>query len=221
MFLYGTVPCAPVESGTSYGPSLPQTTTALAERIGEFNQSMDPWERTGAAPQGWATPLQQSVLPIQGYIHLRPHATTLPSFGSAPEAPTRTSGDTDDAAQGAPCRPGKASESVSILARAPVCQDMCRYCRIRACDVASAHDDHTCFPCEQRLLRQSGPPGFPWRPPLLPVCDSWCHMCSTQRCGLRDAHDLHLCMRCERRPVTEPVPVGGGDPWAEKDEEKA
>ena len=68
---------------------------------------------------------------------------------------------------------------------------------------------------------QSGPPGFPWRPPLLPVCDSWCHMCSTQRCGLRDAHDLHLCMRCERRPVTDPAPVGGGDPWAEKDEEKA
>ena len=78
--------------------------------------------------------------------------------------------------------------------------------------MASAHDDHTCFPCEQRL-RQSGPPGFPWRPPLLPVCDSWRHLCSTQRCGLRDAHDLHLCMRCERRPATDPVSAGGGDPW--------
>ena len=108
----------------------------------------------------------------------------------------------EDAAQGASCRSGKATESVSIFARAPVCEDMCRYCRNRAWDVASTHDDHICFPCEQRL-RQSGPTG---RPPLLPVCDSWCHMCSTQRCGPRDAHDLHLCMRCERRPVT--------DPWA-------
>ena len=27
---------------------------ALAERVGDFNVSMDPWERTGAAPQGWA-----------------------------------------------------------------------------------------------------------------------------------------------------------------------
>ena len=28
--------------------------TALAERVGDFNISMDPWEQTGAAPQGWA-----------------------------------------------------------------------------------------------------------------------------------------------------------------------
>ena len=45
---------------------------ALAERVGDFNMSMDPWERTGAAPQGWATHLHQTVLPVQGYIQLRP-----------------------------------------------------------------------------------------------------------------------------------------------------
>ena len=28
---------------------------ALAERVGDFNISMDPWEQTGAAPQGWAS----------------------------------------------------------------------------------------------------------------------------------------------------------------------
>ena len=28
---------------------------ALAERVGDFNLSMDPWEQTGAVPQGWAS----------------------------------------------------------------------------------------------------------------------------------------------------------------------
>ena len=51
---------------------------ALAERVGDFNVSMDPWERTGAAPQGWAPHLHQTVIPVQGYIQLRPHDTTLP-----------------------------------------------------------------------------------------------------------------------------------------------
>ena len=57
---------------------------ALAERVGDFNVSMDPWERTGAAPQGWAPHLHQTVIPVQGYIQLRPHDTTLPSFGGCP-----------------------------------------------------------------------------------------------------------------------------------------
>ena len=43
---------------------------ALAERVGDFNISMDPWEQTGAAPQGWATHLHQTVIPVQGYIQL-------------------------------------------------------------------------------------------------------------------------------------------------------
>ena len=42
----------------------------------------------------------------------------------------------------APCRAGKASPSVSIFARAPVCPDTCRYCRRKPCDVATVHDDH-------------------------------------------------------------------------------
>ena len=57
---------------------------ALAERVGDFNISMDPWEQTGAAPQGWATHLHQTVIPVQRYIQLRPHDTTLPSFGGGP-----------------------------------------------------------------------------------------------------------------------------------------
>ena len=47
---------------------------------------MDPWEQTGAAPQGWAAHLHQNVIPVQGYIQLRPQDTTLPSFGSGPPA---------------------------------------------------------------------------------------------------------------------------------------
>ena len=38
--------------------------TALAERVGDFNISMDPWEQTGAAPQGWASHLHQTVIPV-------------------------------------------------------------------------------------------------------------------------------------------------------------
>ena len=63
---------------------------ALAERVGDFNVSMDPWERTGAAPQGWAPHLHQTVIPVQGYIQLRPHDTTLPSFGGCPMATAGT-----------------------------------------------------------------------------------------------------------------------------------
>ena len=50
---------------------------------------MDPWERTGAAPQGWASHLHQSV-PVQGYIQLRPQDTTLPSFGGCSTVPAGT-----------------------------------------------------------------------------------------------------------------------------------
>ncbi len=211
-------PVFPADPGAGCCPGAPLTTVPLSERIDDFNHSLDPWERTGAAPQGWAAHIQQSLLPIQGYIQLlRPHDTTLP-FGCTLVAPTGASGDTDDAGQAAPRRLGKASESVSIFARAPVCQDTCRYCRVKPCDVAIAHDDHTCYDCEQRLLHPEGAPGLPWRPPLLPGCTFWCHLCSTQRCGLRDVHDLHLCMRCERRPAADPAPVGGGDPWAAVDD---
>ena len=67
---------------------------ALAERVGDFNISMDPWEQTGAAPQGWATHLHQTVIPVQGYIQLRPYDTTLPSFGGGPPATAETANET-------------------------------------------------------------------------------------------------------------------------------
>ena len=54
-----------------------------SDRIDALNSSLDPWERTGAAPQGWATHLQ-AMVPIQGYIRLRPQTEgTLPAFGFA------------------------------------------------------------------------------------------------------------------------------------------
>ena len=51
---------------------------ALAERVGDFNISMDPWEQTGAAPQGWAAHARQTVIPVQGYIQLRPQDLSPP-----------------------------------------------------------------------------------------------------------------------------------------------
>ena len=157
---------------------------------------MDPWERTGAAPQGWASRLHQSVLPVHGYIQLRPQDTTLPSFGGCPTVPARTGCEPADSVSAAPCRVGRASPSVSIFARAPVCPDTCRYCRCKPCDVA-VHDDHTCYNCEQRQLFPERIPT--WELPDLPICDSWCQACATQRCCSRGAHASHFCMRCERK----------------------
>ena len=58
---------------------------ALSDRIEAQNYSMDPWECTGAAPQGWATHLQQSIMPVQGYLHLRPsNLNSVPEFGAPP-----------------------------------------------------------------------------------------------------------------------------------------
>ena len=122
-------------------------------------------------------------------------------------------GDTDAAEQPAPRRIGKASPSVSIFARDPLCKNTCRYCRCRPCDVGIEHDDHTCYDCEQRPLHPEGVPGATWQPPLTLGCESWCTQCTSQRCAVRGLHDLHVCMRCERS-LTNSTPVGGGDPWA-------
>ena len=202
--------------GTTCSEGLPAATVApLPERIDALNHSLDPWERTGAAPQGWANHLQQAMVPIQGYyIQLRPQTMgSLPAFGASRQSTPGCTGDTDAVEQHAPRRIGKASPSVSIFARDPLCKNTCRYCRCRPCDVGIEHDDHACYDCEQRLLHPEGVPGAPWQPPLTPGCESWCTQCTSQRCAVRGLHDLHVCMGCERA-MTCSTPVEGGDPWA-------
>ena len=59
---------APNEPATMQGPTevagLQGATIApLPERIDALNYSLDPWERTGAAAQGWATHLRQAMVP--------------------------------------------------------------------------------------------------------------------------------------------------------------
>ena len=122
---------------------------ALAERVGDFNISMDPWEQTGAAPQGWASHLHQTVIPVQGYVQLRPHDTTLPSFGGGPPATAGTANETILTEVAIREGGGKASPSVSIFSRAPLCPNTCRHCRNKPCDIATDHDDHICYNCEQ------------------------------------------------------------------------
>ena len=110
--------------GPSHSGPIAATLAPLSERIEALNYSLDPWERTGAAPQGWANHLQQSLLPIQGYIQLRPQTPTpLPEFGTTGLPSPVESGDTENAARTAPRRLGKASKSVSIFARDPLCKD--------------------------------------------------------------------------------------------------
>ena len=186
----------------------------LPDRIDAFNSSLDPWERTGAAPRGWATHLRQAMVPIQGYIQLRPQTEgTLPAFGFDSQSPSGGNVVTDSGGQPAPRRIGKASPSVSIFSRDPLCKNTCRYCRCQPCDVGVEHDDHTCYSCEQRLLHPGGVPGAPWQPPLTPGCESWCAHCTSQRCAVRGLHELHVCMDCEHTMKIS-TPGGGGDPWA-------
>ena len=180
--------------------------TALAERVGDFNISMDPWEQTGAAPQGWASHLHQTVIPVQGYVQLRPQDTTLPSFGGGPPATAGTENETIPTEVAIRGGGGKASPSVSIFARAPLCPNTCRHCRNKPCDIASDHDDHICYNCEQRLLFPERIPK--WETQKLPICDLWCQECATQRCCTRGSHQYHLCMQCERRGVVFLAPDG-------------
>ena len=42
----------PTRTNAACDPGGEPPAVALAERVGDFNMSMDPWERTGAAPQG-------------------------------------------------------------------------------------------------------------------------------------------------------------------------
>ena len=170
---------------------------ALAERVGDFNISMDPWEQTGAAPQGWAAHARQTVIPVQGYIQLRPQDTTLPSFGSGPPATAATADENLSTEVAVRDGGGKASPSVSIFSRSPLCSHTCRHCRCKPCDIATEHDDHICYNCQK-----------------LPICELWCRECATQRCCTRGPHQHHLCMECERRGVVFLAPAGGEDPWA-------
>ena len=189
---------------------------ALAERVGDFNVSMDPWERTGAAPQGWASHLHQTMIPVQGYVQLRPHDTTLPSFGGCPPATSGTENKTTPTDVAIMGGGGKASPSVSIFSRAPLCPNTCRHCRSKPCDIATDHDDHICYNCEQRLLFPERIPK--WETQNLPICDLWCQECAIQRCCTRGSHQYHLCMQCERRGVVFLAPLGGEDPWAANDD---
>ena len=86
-------------------------------------------------------------------------------------------------------RVGKASPSVSIFSRAPLCPNTCRHCRCKPCDIATDHDDHICYNCEERQLFPERIPK--WETPSLPICDSWCQECATQRCCTRGTHEYH------------------------------
>ena len=202
-------PSGEAQTGTSV-----QSVAPLSERICSLNQSMDPWEMTGAAPQGWAQHIQQSMLPIHGYIQLRPRsADSLPVFGAADSPYSGGPGEPPVRVQPTTRRVGKASPSVSIFSRAPLCKYTCRYCRCQPCDVGSEHDDHTCYACEQKQLHPNVP-GAAWVCPFVPACPSWCSQCTTQRCALRGLHDSHLCMDCEHQLARRLTPAGGEDPWA-------
>ena len=48
-------------------------------------------------PQRWAAHLHQTVLPVQGHIQLRPHDTTLPSFGGSTAGTENGPADTEAA----------------------------------------------------------------------------------------------------------------------------
>ena len=167
------------------------------------------------AVRHFVRPLTQTAIAREEYGDLcfLCTTTTLPAFGLDCQSSSGGNVVTESGEQPAPRRIGKASPSVSIFSRDPLCKNTCRYCRCRPCDVGVEHDDHTCYSCEQRLLHPDGVPGAPWQPPLTPGCESWCVQCTSQRCAVRGLHELHVCMDCEHT-MKFSTAVGGGDPWA-------
>ena len=144
---------------------------------------------------------------MQGYIQLRPQDTILPSFGSGPPPTVATADENLSTEVAVRDGGGKASPSVSIFSRAPLCSHTCRHCRCKPCDIATEHDDHICYNCEQRILFPERIPK--WEMQKLPICDLWCLECATQRCCTRGPHQYHLCMECERGGVVFLAPAGG------------
>ena len=139
-----------------------------------------------------------------------------PSFGGGPPATAETANEILPTEAAIREGGGKASPSVSIFSRAPLCSNTCRHCRSKPCDIATDHDDHICYNCEQRILFPERIPK--WEMQKLPICDLWCLECATQRCCTRGPHQHHLCMECERRGVVFLAPAGGEDPWAANDD---
>ena len=83
--------------------------------------------------------ISNSLLLMQGYIQLLSQTSShLPDFGTSGRSSTVGTCDAETAVRTAPHRLGKASKSVSIFARDPLCRDTCRYCRRRLCDVGCA-----------------------------------------------------------------------------------
>ena len=206
------------DPGVSYGNARPTLVSGaapsrtLTERLLEaHNFSMDPWECTGSALQGWETHLQRSIVPIQGYP-AAPwcHYTSLPAFGSVPEETSGGSVAVAPVAKAAPACLGCATQPESIFARAPVCNHTCSYCFAQPCDGDMEHDDHTCYGCEQRKLNPAGEPNTPWRAPKLLACDQLCNQCSRKKRGLRYLRDIHACYWCSLHPGCVPTPLGVG-----------
>ena len=93
----------PHESATMQGPT--KVTGLQGATIAPLPYSLDPWERTGAAPQGWATHLRQAMVPIQGYIQLRPQTEgALPAFGFESQSSSGGNVVTESGVQPAPRR---------------------------------------------------------------------------------------------------------------------
>ena len=83
--------------------------------------------------------LQQAMVPIQGYIQLRPQTGgSLPAFSVGSQSALECTGDTDSGAQHAVRRIRKASPSVSIFARDPLDAHRC---------FTSSHQDQWWLSC--------------------------------------------------------------------------
>ena len=146
------------DPGVSYGnacPTLvsgPAPSRTLTERIEARNFSMDPWECTGSAPQGWETHLQRSIVPIQGYIQLCPceYLCTCPCvqshvFLTALLNLVMWTWSTMIIHVLA------ASKGSSILRGSPIplpaCHQLCNQCSRKKCCLRYLHDFHACYWC--------------------------------------------------------------------------
>ena len=128
----------------------------------------------------WAPHLHRTVLPVQGYIQLRPHDTTLPSFWGCP---TATAGPENEPTHTEAATKGCATDHDDHICyncerrllfperiqkwetpSLPICDLWCQECATQRCCTRGTHEYHLCMQCERRGVVFLAPAGGedPW-----------------------------------------------------------
>ena len=134
--------------GTNHPGPTAATLAPLPERIEALNYSLDPWNAQEPPRKAGRIISNSRCCLFRAIFNYDPRHLLLSLTSELPVLLRLL----DQVIRTMLCSLGKASKSVSIFARAPLCKDTCRYCRTQPCDVGIEHDDHTWYPMEASAL---------------------------------------------------------------------